>query len=359
MIGRNVQAVVLAAGKSKRLNTDQSKLLEPICGKAMVLHTTTLLELMHIPATLIVGYQKEHVEQAVKQYHTANNTFTFVTQTEQLGTGHALKCSQPTWTSDHILVMNGDAPLLTQQLLEELIENHLQNDAAMSFMVSHNFDPSVTGYGFVVTEDNIVKIVESRHFQHEQRENFPINGGIYIFKRSFLESVIDTLPRNPVSGEYYLTTLAEMASMNGLPVITVETPFDHVRGVNTLRELWVAEQIKRSEIIDHWMKNGVRFFAPQNVIIDETVRIGRCSTIGCGAHLLGKTIIGENVSVGPFCILRDTVISDNCILESHIVVNNSVLTANRIIKPFMHIENEQIVQTYTPNTTIKPDISTL
>lgn len=342
MISKNVQAVILAAGRSARFNTDQSKLLARICGKEMILYTTSLLEKMHIPVTLVVGFQKERLSHVVKTFH-GNFDVNFIDQSEQLGTGHALRCSRPSWHADHILVMNGDAPLLTNELLVELIERHLQSNAAMSFMVAPNVDPSVKGYGYVITDHDLVQIVEARHYQPDPKEFCKLNGGIYIFKRSFLELVIDSLPRNAQSGEYYLTTLAEVASRGGLKVTTIDVPFDNVRGVNTQRELWVAEQVKRSALIDHWMQQGVRFSVAQTVHLDETVTIGRGSYVGCGAQLLGNTVIGNNVTIGHFCVLRNATLHDDCTLRSHISIDSSTIAAGTVIEPFTYVRNEHTI----------------
>jgi len=336
MINDKVQAVILAAGKSTRFSTDSSKLVERICGKEMIIHTTSLLKKMNIPITLVVGYKKELIERAVKKYHPQGN-FNFVHQTEQRGTGHALQCTKETWKKEHILVMNGDTPLLSEELLQKLIDKHIETNAAMSFIVAHNVDPSVQGYGLVINQNNQIKIVEERHLDKEYDDLCNLNGGIYLLNRTFIENHIDSLPCNQQSGEVYLTTLAEIASDNGLTISIVDAPFDEVRGVNTLRELWVAEQIKRSQFIDYWMKRGVRFSAAQNVHIDEKVTIGSGTYIGNGVQLFGNTTIGKSSSIGAFSVLTHAKIGNNCLLKPHTIVKESTLGNNCMVNPFTYI----------------------
>lgn len=340
MINDTVQAIILAAGKSTRFNNGTSKEIAPICGKEMIVHTTSLLEKMGIQTTLVVGYKKELIEAAVKKHHQKTE-FNFVEQKEQLGTGHAVYCTKHVWNKDHILVLNGDAPLLTQELVQSLIDQHTSSHAAMSLVVASNVDPSVRGYGHIIHDGKTVKIVEDRHLEHEPTEACTLNAGIYLFDRSFLAHYIEKLPRNEKSGEIYLVTLLEMASADGLGIELVDASFDEVRGVNTLKELWIAEQIKRAQLIEYWMINGVRFMLPQSVHIDESVTIGRGSCIGAGVQLLGNTRIGEHCTIGAFSVLNNATINNQCTLDPHVVIKNGTLKDHETVASFTHIGEQE------------------
>lgn len=336
MINDTVQAIILAAGKSTRFNNDTSKELASICGKEMIVHTTSLLEKMNIQTTLVVGYKKELIEAVVRKHHP-KTSFNFVEQKEQQGTGHAVYCTKHVWHKDHILVLNGDAPLLSHQLVQSLIDQHATSHAAMSLVVASNVEPSVRGYGHIIQDGKNVKIIEDRHLEHEPTDWCTLNAGIYLFNRSFLENYIEKLPRHEKSGEIYLVTLLEMASKNGLGIELVEASFDEVRGVNTLKELWVAEQIKRAQLIEHWMINGVRFMLPQSVHIDESVTIGRGTCIGAGVQLLGDTHIGEQCNIGAFSVLNNATTGTNCTVESHVVIKTGALKDHETVTSFTHI----------------------
>jgi len=342
MANDKIQAIILAAGKSTRFNTGGSKLTERICGKEMIIHTTRILEKLHIPTTLVVGYKKELVQAAIEHHHP-ETPFTFVEQTEQLGTGHALACSKPLWNREHILVLNGDTPLLTSQLIQNLIDTHVDAQAALSFVVARNVDPSVRGLGHVIQEGNYIKIVEDRHMNHDHLEMADLNAGIYLFQKSFLLDHVENLPRHKVSGEFYLTTLIEIASYGNLRVCTVDAAFDTVRGVNTLKELWVAEHLKRSYLIEHWMNHGVRFSSPQTVHIDEDVSIGHGAYIGSCAQLFGKTHIGDHSSVCAFTVLHNAKIGDNTNVQPHSIVKESTIGNNCKIDSFTYIYNKSVI----------------
>jgi bifunctional UDP-N-acetylglucosamine pyrophosphorylase/glucosamine-1-phosphate N-acetyltransferase len=108
-------AVVLAAGRSTRFKTQKSKQLYPICGQAMVVYPLRVLESLSIPISLVLGYQRDEIRHEVEREGVKD--VAFVVQEEQKGTGHALACTQHTWDKEHLLVLNGDTPLITKDLL--------------------------------------------------------------------------------------------------------------------------------------------------------------------------------------------------------------------------------------------------
>lgn len=338
----SMQAVVLAAGRSSRFKTDTSKLATKICGQEMILYCTKLLESLEVPTTLVVGYQREQIENVVRKAHS--NDVQFVVQAEQKGTGHAVQCSRDTWHAQHILILNGDVPLVTPDLIEQLATEHQSSGAAITFVTAHNPDPSITGYGRVITTDNSVEIVEQKHFTGDPQEHCCLNAGIYLVRTDFLQAVIDTIPENEVTHEWYLTDLIHLASKQGLVVKTVDTPFDKIRGVNTLKELWTIEQLLRYDIISEHMANGVRFSAPQTTHVDLDVQIGAGTEIGCSVHLLNGTRIGKNCRIESSSTLKGAHIDDAVsILQNSMIVNSHVEEGAQV-GPNAHVRNESLIQ---------------
>lgn len=327
------RAVVLAAGKATRFKTKKSKLLFNICGRTMVLYPLKVLEELAIPMSVIVGYQAEELQQEITTASIAQ--VTYIHQTEQLGTGHAVASSAATWDKENILVLAGDTPLITKDLIEKLITEHHMYDATVSFLTTHVIDP--TGYGRVIEQDGLYQIIEEKDCTDEQRNITCVNAGIYMMKTAFLQAFINTIEKSPVSGEFYFVDLIKKASDNNYPVRAIAVPFDYVRGVNTLQELWEVEQIKRSEMIKHWMLQGVRFELAQSIHIDLDVQIGAGSFIGTGAHLLRGTRIGEECFVGAFSIIANTVVGDNSTIHSHSVVQDSTIGCGVHVGPFARI----------------------
>lgn len=331
----NIQAIILAAGKASRFNTSKTKLSFPICGKEMILYPIETLKALDIDITLVIGFQSEVIEEILKNNHQNIKT---VKQEEALGTGHAVLCSMPEWKSKNILILNGDMPLANQEIIKNLIEKHENNNATITFVISNNTDPSTT-YGRIVEKDNKIEIVEFKDFKGDANINSWVNAGIYLIKKEFLEEYISKISLNK-HNEIYITDLIKTASDSGHKVETISANFDQIRGVNTLKELWAAEQIKRAEIISMHMENGVRFVAPQVVHVDHDVTIGADSTIGAGVLLRKGTKIGLKCSIDAFCVIDNAVIENNVSIFSHCNISNSTIMDNSQIGPFAHIRNK-------------------
>jgi bifunctional UDP-N-acetylglucosamine pyrophosphorylase/glucosamine-1-phosphate N-acetyltransferase len=117
-----------------------------------------------------------------------------------------------------------------------------------------------------------------------------------------------------------------------------------VRGINTLEELWAAEQIKRSELIKYHMSNGVRFLVPQNTHVDTTVSIEPGCVIGSGVQLTGHTTIGKKSVVNHFSVLHNTIIHDRVTIKSHSVIENSVIQTEAQVGPFAYLRDHTIIE---------------
>ncbi len=167
---------------------------------------------MDLDTTVIIGYQKEQVKQTL--INAYSEKINFVEQKEQLGTGHAILCSQEKWNNENILIMNGDVPLITQEIIEKLYEKHIKTDAAISFITSHIIDINNRSYGRVVkNKDKSIEIIEACELDAKKStEECCINAGIYIVKKEFLEHHASILEKNKTKKEFFITDLVKIAS---------------------------------------------------------------------------------------------------------------------------------------------------
>ncbi len=237
----SIQTIVLAAGRSSRFVGPVTKLATLVCGEPLVLHPISVAAQLQLPITLVLGHQKELIKKIVQD---SGYSFNFVIQKKQFGTGHALQCSQPTWTKEHILVLNGDMPMVEVKHIKTVCETHIKENADVTFAVSYNIDPD-GAFGRIVTNKNGTFIVEKKDFTGTYQEYPMINSGIYIFRRQYLEKTIDKLEPNAKTNEYNITDLVNMANENGAKIRSAQLSYHF--GANTKEDIAKVEKIYDKE----------------------------------------------------------------------------------------------------------------
>lgn len=239
--------VILAAGKGTRMASDLAKVLHPLCGKplvAWVLEATRPLA----PArtVVIVGHQADVVEVTVREQFSA---IEFVLQPEMLGTGHAVRQAAPLLEDfkGEVIVMCGDAPLITTTTLRHLIEQRQQHEAAAAMLVATVADP--TGYGRVVLtpEGRVTAIVEQKDATPEIAAIHHVNAGTYCFDSQVLWHYLSRITNHNRQGEYYLTDIVGLLAADGQRVTGVFIDEREMTGVNTRAQLQELEAQLRAE----------------------------------------------------------------------------------------------------------------
>ena len=338
---QHIQAIILAAGRSSRFKTGTTKLSFTLCGQEMIVYPVKTLAELTIPTTLVIGYQKEAVQSIIAHHKLM---VTYAEQKQQLGTGSAVAITKSLWHADNILIMNGDMPLVTKEIITSLIEKHTQSQATVSFVTAYNADPSVVGYGRVVQKGSDYQIIEAADFTGNPSEECYINAGIYIFKRAFLEHYCEQLTPHNNKKELYLTDLIAIAKQaNGYRTETVIAPFDYIRGINTLKELWASEHIKRSELISYWMEQGVHFSAAQTTHLDMNVSIGTGTRIESGARILAGSHIGNYCLIDAGSIVANSTLADHVMVKPYSVIKDSMIGTQSEIGPFAHIRSNSTI----------------
>src|ERR1700728_2204544 len=210
--GPRIAVVIMAAGKGTRLKSQLPKVLHEVGGKPLLAHVIAAATRV-VPANdvfAIIGHEAERVRSAV-----ADTGVNFVLQSEQRGTGHALIVAQPALSAyDHVIVLSGDAPQITPQTIAELLNFHLDQQAAMTLLSADLDNP--TGYGRVIRMKagrnarsvEVEAIIEEKSASPAQKANHEINAGFYVFALPQLLSNIEKLSTANPHGEYYLTDMA-------------------------------------------------------------------------------------------------------------------------------------------------------
>jgi bifunctional UDP-N-acetylglucosamine pyrophosphorylase/glucosamine-1-phosphate N-acetyltransferase len=333
---RELAAVVLAAGLGTRMKSRIVKVLHPLAGRPMI--AWVLAAVRGVGAARIVcvvGHQRERVADAVAGVAGVE----FAIQEEPLGTGHALQCAAPILESfeGDVLVCCGDTPLLTDATLRTVVEAHRDHDAPSTLLIAELDDP--TGYGRVVTDpgDRVAAIVEERDADVATRAIRRINTGVYCFRWSEIQPLLDRLAPTNFQGERYLTDVMAMLAALRTPSRTVllDDPIE-LSGINDREQLATAEAILRDRIRRRLMRDGVTFLAPETTLVDADVAIGADTVIYPGVLIEGSSSIGEEVVIGPFSRIIDTHVGRGAELQGWNCLVRTTVPKGAILHPYVH-----------------------
>ncbi len=341
----DIQALILAADKSTKLPSNNTKLIEKICGQELIIYPLTVLHECAIPTTIVIDFQGTAIKNIVEQRYPQQ--LQFREQKAETGNASATLLTQKEWHAQNILIMKANIPLITPEIIENLYTTHVATNAAISFVAAHHEDSTNTFYRRVITKKKNIYIREHGELSRKEIEkNCYVNGDIYLISRSFLEKHINQIGQNKFTHEYHFSDLVNIATHESKIVSMVLAPFDQIRGVDTYQDVWVIEQIKRAELIRFWMDRGVRFSAAQNVHLDRDVQIGAGTFIGNSVHLLKGSRIGTNAIIDAFSIIDHATLGNDVTIHSHSIVKDSTIGDHSQIGPFAHIQSDTIVGNY-------------
>lgn len=304
-----LNAIVLAAGRSKRFKGTSPKVLHPLCGRPLIAHILETLKALKPARVCIVVPPGKAVENALKG---AKYPFevVFAVQKEPGGTGHAAQIGlRKLGSSGDVLVLAGDAPLVRAESLKALIDARRSAVAAAAVLTAMFDDPPP--YGRILrTEGTITGIVEARDATAEQLEIDEINTCTYAFDGAALAKMLAKLTTDNAQGERYLTDVIGLLVDAGETLTSVEGHPDEVLGTNTRAELARVTKTKRDEIVQNLMDGGVTVIDPDTTYVDVGVKVGPDTVLHPNVFLYDDTTIGAGCSIGPFAVLRSTQIGD-------------------------------------------------
>jgi bifunctional UDP-N-acetylglucosamine pyrophosphorylase / glucosamine-1-phosphate N-acetyltransferase len=342
-----VSAIVLAAGEGSRMRSSRPKPLHMICGRAMVMHVIHALEGLQVDRTvLVVGHGAERVTKKVQEQAPAWANVSFVEQTVQRGTGDAALVGMTVIPGDDldddstVLILPGDTPLLTPDTLVGLVAAHLANGNAATLTTSVLDDP--TGYGRVVRgpskagEGRVLRIVEQRDANDDERAIREVNMGMYAFRRDLLGPALRHLSPDNAQGEYYLTDVIGVLASMGHRVGSFEAPEAETQGVNDRWQLALAERELRNRINRQWLLAGVTMLDPRQTFLDVTVTLGRDVTLYPGTILQGDTVVGDGSEIGPDTRLVDCRVGAEAVVEQT-VGHDAEIGEGAHVGPYAHL----------------------
>ncbi|MCX7796243.1 MAG: bifunctional UDP-N-acetylglucosamine diphosphorylase/glucosamine-1-phosphate N-acetyltransferase GlmU [bacterium] len=335
--------VVLAGGKGVRMKSSLLKLFHKLLGKPIIQYVLENISKLNLDKVILVIPPEE--EKNFREIGKDNVIYVF--QEKPLGSGDALKKAMPELDGfDTVLVVNGDAPLITDTVFKGLLNSY--KDGISAVVLSTVLDDPMH-YGRVVKDKdgNVIKIVEAKDASLKEREIREVNTGAYCFSVKDLKLVIDKLDNNNAQGEYYITQLVEILNSMGKKVISHQTDLGSLAlGINSRSDLALATKRLLEQKMEELMNEGVTIVSPENTYIEPDVKIGKDTVIEPFSVLKGNTVIGKECTIGPSTYLLNASIGDNCDVF-YSVVKNSKIESNVKIGPFAHIRDEAHIKSYS------------
>ena len=328
----STSVIILAAGKGTRMRSSLPKVLQPLAGRPLlghVIETAKKLDAKNI--ITIYGHGGDLVQKVF-----VHENVQWVEQTEQLGTGHAVKVTLPVLPKDGVsLILSGDVPCITQETLEKLLNVSRETGIGLVTLTL----PDATGYGRIVRENGKIQaIVEHKDASSEQHKIKEINTGIYCVSNAKLHEWLPRLSNNNAQGEYYLTDIVAMAIADGLEVSSVEPlmPFE-VEGVNDRLQLATLEREYQADQAKKLMQQGVHLIDPARFDLRGSLKVGQDVCIDINVIIEGDCELGNNVEIGAGCIIKNTKIASGTKVQPYSVFDNAVVGEDAQIGPFARL----------------------
>lgn len=337
---QNIAAIILAAGEGKRMMSGLVKTAHRIAGVPIVAHVA--LAATRAGAERIVVVVGKDADQVIAACGVGTE---FVVQAERLGTGHACQQAERLLTDYQgvVLVLCGDAPLITDVTLKNMLTEHNNSGSIATILTA--FPRETRGLGRITRDTAGVfeAIVEERDANAAERAIAEINAGFYCFNAQALFEALREIDNNNAQGEYMLTDVLALLKTRGHVNTVVTEDFTETIGVNDRVWLSKAEEAMQTRIREKLMWAGVTVLSPSTTYIEADVSIHRDTIIYPGTVLRGSTRVGEGCEIGPHTTLSNATIGNKTTVI-HSVVSDSSVGDSCHIGPFAHIRPETNVE---------------
>lgn len=347
-----IATVILAAGEGKRMHSDLPKVCHVLDGRPLVVHCLALAQAIGSRKNVVVlsgqapkaKRTREVIGQAFGQ-----KRIIFATQKKPRGTGDAVRAAAHALKtfSGTVLILYGDVPLLSPEVIRDFLAFHHHEKAVASLISVHLENP--TGYGRIVRSSAglLQKIVEEKDASDTQRRITEINSGIYAVDRKFLFDALAKIKPHNAQKEFYLTDVIAIARDQGVPVAVWQAPnhraFEFL-GVNSQKDLAVLENYARQRRNAQLMGQGVKMWDPASTVVSPLCQVESGAVLFPGVHLLGKTIIKKNSSIGPYAILTDVRVGESVTIKPFCVLENVTLENEASCGPFAHLRPGSVLK---------------
>ncbi|WP_274571907.1 bifunctional UDP-N-acetylglucosamine diphosphorylase/glucosamine-1-phosphate N-acetyltransferase GlmU [Neisseria leonii] len=323
--------VILAAGKGTRMYSRLPKVLHEIGGEPMLARVIdTARSLNPAGIHVVIGHGREQVRETVVR------DVNWVEQTEQLGTGHALKTALPHLPADgRTLVLYGDVPLTDTATLHTLLDAAGSQVGLLTDVLENP-----TGYGRIIrnVQDKVVAIVEEKDADAAQKAVREINTGILVLPNARLADWLGRLSADNAQGEYYLTDLIGLAHTDGITVTPVPVRASHLAaGVNNKAQLAELERIFQAGQAQALLQAGVTLRDPARFDLRGRLKHGQDVVIDVNVIIEGDVELGDGVQIGAHCVIKNAKIGAGSRIAPFSSLENCEIGADNHIGPYARL----------------------
>ena len=337
-----LSVIILAAGKGTRMQSAKPKVLQTLAGKSLLGHVLDTCYQLTVDDTIIVhGFGGEQVQDHIDQQY-AHLPITWVAQTEQLGTGHAVNVTLSELPKEgQSLILYGDVPLVSCQTLATLQDANTDGMSMLTLTVDNPF-----GLGRIKRDKdgNIEAIIEQKDANSDEQQIQEINSGIYCVDNALLHKFLPKLSNDNAQQEYYLTDIVKMAVADGITIAAIEPEHTfEIEGVNNRQQLASLERTWQSKLVADLQEAGVQFADPTRVDIRGTLSAGQDVFVDVGVVFEGDCVLGDNVYIEAGCVIKNAQIGNACHIKPYCVIDSAEVGAGVDIGPFAHLRPETIL----------------
>ena len=328
----NLEVIILAAGQGTRMRSSLPKVLHEVAGKSLLEHVVdTASRLQPKAIHVVVGHGGDAVRSALSRY-----SLQWVEQTKRLGTGHAVMQAMPAVDLDStVLVLYGDVPLIEEDSLRALVGLAALTPALLTARLA---DPG--GYGRVLRDvDGAIQcVVEDKDASDQQREINEINTGVLAAPAGVLNAYLPRVGNDNQQGEYYLPDILSLAVADGLPIASVEAATEmDVQGVNDRLQLNTVEREYQKRQAQALLRAGTSVADTARIDIRGTLQCGADVSIDVGVVFEGEVTLGDGVSIGPNCVLRNVSVGAGVVIHAMSHLEDCQLGEGCSVGPFARL----------------------
>lgn len=326
--------VILAAGQGKRMHSDLPKVLHPLAGKPLLEHVVLTASSLapENPPMVVYGHQGERVKNTLDYLNV-----TWIEQTEQLGTGHAVQQTLSHLPDEgRVLILYGDVPLIETNTLKQFIAQTPHH--ALGIITAELPDP--TGFGRILrnNKNNIISIVEEKDANAKQRAITEINSGIYLVSVAHLKKWLPLLTNHNAQNEFYLTDLIALAVKETIEIHSLSpTYYEEILGINDRLQLACLERFYQERFAEKLMLSGVTLLDPHRFDVRGDVHIAKDVVIDINVILEGHIKIGKGCIIGPNTLLRNVTVGDHVEIKANSVLDGAEIGNHCVIGPFARL----------------------